>query len=803
MKTIKLTMVIVLSTTFTFTALSQSQWHQSGNLANYFGVGTNGTGLNDWKSWGFGNFSILNTPQARIHLSDFLLGVPMDYQHGNMFRTDGSSQLNNRWMLYSGSGIGNSTEKFAVTTKTFLSTANGTLQNPDNITLQASQRDMIFNAGGDIERMRILGKDHNLSGTTPWYATARAGNVGIGTAHPLTMLQIGGEGASGAGWRNWMDIGTYYASISGYDNMYVGLKEVASDRTEAIISWGNNPSANSNNGDLLRFVFTAAPGNGLASTADGFELARMWADGQDNGRMGIGNFFSAGTQPQNTLEIMASSGSPYWGQNGGASGLRFTHLTTSTIPIQNPGNGVLSVDDNGDVIYVESDAGSGGGIGNYCGAAANPLTADYEIPLNNFNFHFSGMNGLNDNQVLIGAPCGSLSPVALKLGVVQAHSFAINTPNVISYAGAFQNLDYSTILGSTFGGVYGEAVGNNNVGDGSRNIGGVFVAENAHINTGVSGRATNGGTAYGGYFTAVDGTHTNIGVYASVDPLGSGTNYSGFFTGDLIANGTIISTSDSNLKENIGELSNALGSANQMINALNPVVYDYKSTGDFAHLKLPTSHQYGLIAQEVENVLPDLVHSVVFPAEYDTLGNVISESQTYKGLNYVGLIPVLIQGAKEQNVIIDSILQVNDKLQTQVSDLNDRLSYLENCLSEILPQLCRINQSIIEGTPTEKQARLIEEIEVVLSDQSNIILNQNVPNPFAERTTIGYTIPETIKEAEIVFYGAEGRIINSVVIEERGEGRLNVYADDLSTGIYMYTLIADGQVVATKRMMKK
>src|SRR5690554_805483 len=167
---------------------------------------------------------------------------------------------------------------------------------------------------GNTQRMTILGAD-NLLGS-PQFATERAGNVGIGTRHPLTLLHMGGEGASGAGWRDWMDIGTYYASRGGFDNMYVGLRRIAADRNEAIINFGNNPSGNSGNGHLLRFVFTAAPGNGLASTADGFEIARMWVDGQDNGRMGIGDFFTAATQPENTLEIMASQGSPYWNQPG-------------------------------------------------------------------------------------------------------------------------------------------------------------------------------------------------------------------------------------------------------------------------------------------------------------------------------------------------------------------------------------------------------------------------------------------------------------------------------------------------------
>lgn len=40
-------------------------------------------------------------------------------------------------------------------------------------------------------------------------------------------------------------------------------------------------------------------------------------------------------------------------------------------------------------------------------------------------------------------------------------------------------------------------------------------------------------------------------------------------------------------------------------------------------------------------------------------------------------------------------------------------------------------------------------------------------------------------------------------VRERGNGQINVYANDLSSGIYTYSLLADGKVVATKRMVKK
>jgi len=82
-------------------------------------------------------------------------------------------------------------------------------------------------------------------------------------------------------------------------------------------------------------------------------------------------------------------------------------------------------------------------------------------------------------------------------------------------------------------------------------------------------------------------------------------------------------------------------------------------------------------------------------------------------------------------------------------------------------------------------------------------LEQNVPNPFAEQTTINYFLPDNISKAQILFYNAQGKLIQSVDLNERGKGQLNVFASDLSNGIYTYTLVADGKIFETKKMLKQ
>lgn len=45
-------------------------------------------------------------------------------------------------------------------------------------------------------------------------------------------------------------------------------------------------------------------------------------------------------------------------------------------------------------------------------------------------------------------------------------------------------------------------------------------------------------------------------------------------------------------------------------------------------------------------------------------------------------------------------------------------------------------------------------------------------------------------------------ILKSIEINEKGEGQINVFAADLSSGTYTYSLIADGKLIETKKMVK-
>lgn len=166
---------------------------------------------------------------------------------------------------------------------------------------------------------------------------------------------------------------------------------------------------------------------------------------------------------------------------------------------------------------------------------------------------------------------------------------------------------------------------------------------------GVSANASGGTSNYALYGIA-SGPGTNYGVWASATGTGS---RAGYFSGDLEYTGALVHTSDRKLKKNIVEIRNCTN----LIRRMAPKEYEYRAD-EYPALHLPTSHQAGLIAQDVEMVLPELVHESVMPAAVEQEKNGAAADQkpeTYKTVDYMGLIPYLVGAIQEQAAEIDML----------------------------------------------------------------------------------------------------------------------------------------------------
>jgi hypothetical protein len=230
-----------------------------------------------------------------------------------------------------------------------------------------------------------------------------------------------------------------------------------------------------------------------------------------------------------------------------------------------------------------------------------------------------------------------------------------------------------------------------------------------------------------------------------------------------VIRGTLVTQSDERLKTNIKPLSKEkeklylLQGKSYMKTLLPTDIKDvrYKEDNGESYLvereEKIASPEYGFLAQELKEVFPDLV---------------LQDSAGYYSVNYIGLIPVIVEALKDQRAELE---QQQEQIKQLVKLLNikyiDEKAFAENGITD-LP-----------------------------------ILLQNTPNPFNQTTEIGYYIPQSVNNANIYIYDVNGLQQRSILIAERGNGSTTIQASALKAGIYFYTLICDGKPVDSKQMI--
>jgi trimeric autotransporter adhesin len=202
---------------------------------------------------------------------------------------------------------------------------------------------------------------------------------------------------------------------------------------------------------------------------------------------------------------------------------------------------------------------------------------------------------------------------------------------------------------------------------------------------------------------------------------------------------SFISFSDERFKTNIRKFENPLDKLIQ----IQGVRYQFNKR-KFSNMTFPDGERDGLLAQQVQKVFPELV---------------TADADGYLAVDYVSMIPILIESIKELKTKIDLL----------------KAERIQNDL-------------------TIDQKKIADRFK-------GAFLNQNAPNPSTNGASIEFFIPENASTASIVIHDNSGNQIKKYDITERGQGKIDIQNGEFGSGIFLYTLLLDGSVLDVKRMI--
>lgn len=249
--------------------------------------------------------------------------------------------------------------------------------------------------------------------------------------------------------------------------------------------------------------------------------------------------------------------------------------------------------------------------------------------------------------------------------------------------------------------------------------------------------------------------------------------YAGYFDGsvritDTLTVSTIVTPSDIRLKENIAPLETSEeGCALSKLMDMNVISYNYKARTyedsdtaseatkamRFAEQQKVQHRHFGLSAQELQEIYPELVY----------------EGQDgYLGVNYTELVPILIRSIQELKAELDKVKEKNS------DDAKSRVAGFEE----------EETTSVTDATSIPATATLA----------------QNTPNPFSERTTIRFTLPENAQNAFIYIFDMSGKMQKQISVTTDMQS-ITIEGYELRAGMYIYSLVVGGKEIDTKRMI--
>ncbi len=327
---------------------------------------------------------------------------------------------------------------------------------------------------------------------------------------------------------------------------------------------------------------------------------------------------------------------------------------------------------------------------------------------------------------------------------------------------------------------YHVSLGLHNPASGCYNIGGEGVAyspttRNTGRAFGLRGVAGNCTSGYNfGVLGALQGSQAGAAIFGTTSGKTLGLRvderYAGYFDGNVKVTGSlqgnVVNSAEVNAKST--QTLRPINSALDGIASANPFMYIVRTqvpgigggmvpdsatlTGTVAPISDPVvpfgKSYYALDVNAVKQSFPALI---------------IKDAKGNEYVNYTQLVPILVQAIKE--------------LKAELDDLKEAVAS--------------------SGT---RKVNAATNIATNTLDEGRGSISQNTPNPFTGQSTVRVSVPDDASDAYVDILTLNGASVKRIPVSN-GLSEVSLSSFDFAPGTYLYTLVVNGKVSETRRMV--
>jgi hypothetical protein len=508
--------------------------------------------------------------------------------------------------------------------------------------------------------------------------------------------------------------------------------------------------------DKKRFVYNPGTENNFVGTQSGNSITT----GVSNTGFGFNSLFSDTTGDYNTAVGVYTLRRNTSGSFNAASGSFALTNNTSGSYNSASGYGTLVNNTAGDYNTASGFEALADNTTSYYNTAQGAFaltnnTSGYHNTATGVSALYANTSGTDNTATGLNALQGNTTGdynTATGIGALYGNNGSYNTADGESALPNTSASEFNTAVGFNAGYTYDNGWNN------------VFVGANTDVN----------GTGYFNVIAIGQGTICTASSQVTIGNV-STDSYRAYSNWSNISDGRV----KKNIKQNVPGLA--------FINKLQPVTYNldpeaidkivqyvrkdstgkavpYNKAEQTARLAKEKIVYTGFVAQDVEKAAKSLNYN------FSGVDAAKNDKDLY-GLRYGDFVVPLVKAVQELSKMNDEKDASIDSLKNENANLEQRLARLETLMN-------------VQSTSV-----------------GSALLEQNIPNPFSNTTTINYSLPQSYSSAKIIVADSKGIVLKQSSLAGKGKGSVNLDASTLAAGAYQYALYVDGRMIDSKQMV--